>query len=109
MLCARGCAWQDLVTISAANAPPGSPKLLMLNTTPVSALALLLTSGTLREVARTPPADADDDDDDEQGSPAATTAANGDDVIVEVDGWVRLQVRVQPEPEPYFAVLPSTA
>ena len=98
------------MTISAANAPPGSPKLLMLNTTPVSALALLLTSGTLREVARTPPADADDDD--EQGSPAATAAAaaaNGDDVIVEVDGWVRLQVRVQPEPEPYFAVLPSTA
>jgi hypothetical protein len=94
------------VTISAANAPPGSPKLLMLNTTPVSALALLLTSGTLREVARTPPADADADDDDEQGSPATATA-NGDDVIVEVDGWVRLQVRVQPEP--FFAVLPSTA
>ena len=71
--------YQDLVSIPNVN--PGGAGLLMLNTTPMSVFALLLTCGVIHEV----PASVKDIDD---GPPRPVDV---DAVNVEVDSWVKLR------------------
>ena len=71
--------YQDLVS-STANNTPGGASLLMLNTTPVSLFALLLTCGSLKEI--------EDSDEDE-----VDCEDRGEDLVrVDVDGWIPLRI-----------------
>ena len=98
--------YQDLVaTSNTAMHGPGVASLLMLNTTPVSVLALLLTCGDLRifelgSVDEDGDIDEDSEDDDidegDEAESAAAAAVTGGSlnrlVGVEIDRWLRLKL-----------------
>jgi len=65
----------------------GGANLSMLNCTPVSVFALLLTCGTMKETEIKPDDNDNDDDDDNKSSAAQSHYAN-----IEVDGWLRFKV-----------------
>ena len=75
--------YQDLVSVP--NVVPGGTGLLMLNTTPMSIFSLLITCGSIRETVSAE-ADRSDGDEGEKGS-----VINGETVILEIDGWVKLK------------------
>jgi hypothetical protein len=85
--------YQDLVSNAVTNGPPGAANLMMLNTTPVSVFALLLTCGAIREVAVDETGGAEEGSDEEDVA-ATTNAAAADPniVVVEVDNWLRLKM-----------------
>ena len=86
--------YQDLVE-STNNDRPGNSRLLMLNTTPVSVLALLLNCGSIVQFERCNEEEGEEEDDevwedideDEDNFPT-----NQRTVVVEVDGWLKLKL-----------------
>lgn len=91
--------YQDLVaTSNTAMHGPGVASLLMLNTTPVSVLALLLTCGDLRTfefsvIEEDEGSDEESDEDEEETAFAVGTEVKLSRVIgIEIDRWLRLKL-----------------
>jgi hypothetical protein len=87
--------YQDLVSSAVSNGPPGAANLSMLNTTPVSVFALLLTCGSIKEVELEPGDDGEEGDVEvqvEAGREAASASAKEQYIAIEVDGWLRLRL-----------------
>lgn len=90
--------YQELVSVASSSSGPGTATLLMLNTTPLSSFALLLTCGTLIELI---PGEADDSDENsDEGEAQGVTEDSlspkkNDAVYLEVDGWLKLKTNAE--------------
>ena len=90
--------YQDLVHNTSTNAPPGAAKLMMLNTTPISPFALLLTCGTIKEISAYSSnellsGEEDDNEVEEEEEDNSPTVLEGGDVVkIRVDGWLTMKI-----------------
>ena len=84
--------YQDLVSTANNSQAPGSASLLMLNTTPVSVLALLLTCGLIRELKGRAFSEGNDDNGEDEEEWEDVDDDETDVISIEIDGWLRLRI-----------------